>query len=920
MKTKNFSKLALGCLLALTQATGVFCQNNKISLDGEWLVKDFKIGMGMYYPEKWIQLVYFPDTARLTEEAIKVNVPTSVQKAYKDLNKLPDPYYGFNAKQYRWMEDREWWFVRSVNIPKDWENKNLRIKCGMINYRSDVWVNDTWCGVTYGNYTELNHNITKAVKPGESNLVIIRLRAPENSSEEIPDPVFVLGDGFHKRRHVTPTNPQVSEFLMSSCLFGWDWGPHLVPIGILQPIFITANDFLEIEDPFIYTKELMDNNTKAILKFSTSLKNNTGESAVSKLALSISSKENPGEIVFTKTFDVSINENSNYQLTDSFTIENPDLWWPNNMGEQSFYQLKLQLLDENNKQLDLEQTNFGIREVKKIFNEDPNWMDGVHLDYGEEEYPWTFVVNGKKVFAQGMNWIPVDALLDLKPERYRYLIKTAQLSHVNMFRVWGEGLYETETFYNLCDSMGIMVWQDFWVGGYSDAQPQESSEFAIVENIKRTRNHPSLVLYCGGNEFDASIPARLGQLTRLGELCKEYDPSRFFHWASPFGGDRHGGMGIVNEEQRNVQNRRFISEGGYQQSWPPKSDMLKFIPKGKMFPIIENIDMLSFHNSYLGMDYRFTRNIDVFGFARSVDEVIGIEMHRNIIGWQSQLEHTRLEKFKVSGCLFWAHNDVWPTTSWSMVNYYGTCKNHYYVFKRSAAPTQITASQQHEILKPGEPYDLKVIAIHDAEIGYQNAKATVQIFMGQKAEKVYEKEFNGDILPVQNKFFGKMDWTIPTDPKERNFLVRCELVDEKGKLIARNEYTCHIGNENRKSITGGFWGEYRTWDDNDINMEMKGFPTKIEPSQSKSFDIHFHNTSSNIAMGVEYLITNLPEGLRLYLDDNYLNLLPNERRTIQASIENHLDDKSIKELDLNVLTNGWNVKESNRNITVKLKE
>jgi len=919
MKTKSFKSiisLLISCFFFLTYTNA---QTETLSLDGKWTMKDFKTGMGMYWPEKWVQLVYFPEINRLTENSLEVEVPTSVQKAYRDAGLLPDPYVEFNVKEYRWMEDREWWFVKQFKAPEDWDGKRLTLNCAMINYRADTWVNNIWCGITEGNYTAVKHDISDAVIPGEWNTVIFRFRAPENSSEQIPDPWFMGDEKKHRRWHVTPTNPQVSEFLMSSSLFGWDWRPHLVPVGFLQSVYISVDEHLEIQEPYIYTTALSENHDEAEMDFSVSLENDREEEVAGKLNLRIVPKANPEKVIFQKSYKSDISEGERVSIKDKISITDPELWWPVDMGDQPLYLLQLEYITSDGIVLASNQQSFGIRMVEKIFNEDPDWLRGVELDYGEEEYPWTFVVNGRKVFIKGMNWIPVDAMLDLKVERYNYLLSLAERAHINMFRVWGEGLYETETFYNLCDSIGVLVWQDFWVGGYSDAQPQDKSEAAIVENIVRTRNHPSLVLFCGGNEFDASIKARLSQLQKLKYLCESYAPDRFFHFASPYGGDKHGGMGIKTKEQRRLANLRFVSEGGYQQSWPPKSDLVKFIPEDRLFPVLGNLDILAFHNSFLEMDYHYHKNDRVFGRPENLDELIYIEMQCNIIGWQSQLENTRVDKFKTSGCLFWAHNDVWPVTSWSMIDYYGTCKNHYYTFKRSASPVLPVASQKYEILKPGEIYDLDITVINDKYNDIENLTVKAGIFMGEKAEKVYEKEFSGTAFANKSTLFGNLDYVIPENPEIHNFLLRVELFDSKGKLLEHNDYTCHIGNQKRESVTHGFWGEYRTWGKNAVETKIKGFPSSVKKGESKDFELIFKNNSENIVMGTEFLITNLPEGLRLFLDDNYLNLLPGEKRTVKAHIENNMEDFDLSEIKLKTLVDGWNVKEDTGQLVLQLK-
>ncbi|UCE07982.1 MAG: hypothetical protein JSW07_08115, partial [bacterium] len=581
----------------------------------------------------------------------------------------------------------------------------------------------------------------------------------------------------------------------------------------------------------------------------------------------------------------------------------------------------IKIMDENCNLSDRIVEQFGVRTLDKAANEDPHWMDDVKIHESElvdGEYNWTFVINGEKVFTQGANWIPIDAMLDLHPERYKYTLRLLAEAGVNMLRVWGEGLYETDDFYRFCDSLGIMVWQDFWIGSYSPAQSQEKSWEAVISNVQRTRNHPSLVLYCGGNEFDASRADRMAQINKLRELCQKYDDTREFHKASPHGGDEHGGMGIIPKEQRRHRYWRYISEGGYYQVWPPRSDMLKFMKEEHLFPIYGNEDRLGYRS--LKLIRNPSKNEKLYGVAHNLDELIHIEALRGVIGWQAQLENTKLEKYKVSGCLFWGSNDIWPLASDHMIFYYGTAKPNYYAFKKAGLPLQVTASQQYTVLKPGEPYDVEVCLINDYLESKKNLKVKAAIYLGEKATLVYKKELNGSIDANRSQCIGNLDWIIPPNPKEHNFLLRLDLHNTDDKFITRNEYTCMIGDENRNSISGGFFGEYHNWIKNEIIPIVKDFPNKMRMREEKYFKIMYVNNTGNIIMGLETLITDLPEGVRFYLDDNYIHLIPGETATLNASIELSERAQVTGPVELTLQTDGWNVKRGALKLKVKLEK
>ncbi|MCE5270466.1 hypothetical protein LLH00_04205 [bacterium] len=928
MKTRLTFLLAV-CLVAFGFAPTIraAASPDEISLDGAWRMKDFVIGMGMWKPSLAITLVDPPpDTAQLTGGALCAQVPGSVQHNLFALGRVPDPYVEQNCDSLKWVEDREWWFTRTVDIPEAWRGRRVALKCNLINYRADVWVNQTWCGVTVGDYQPLDIEVQKGLQFGRSNVVAIRLRAPENSSKAIPDLKFIdwhtMDGSLHKRPHVTPTNPQAGEFLMSKCFFGWDWGPHLVPLGILQPIRLVASDFLSLDNLFVRTVELDGGGAAARLAVDFNLRNESDRTRTAELRYSV----RPGgreSVALERTLAVSVPAGGRLCLSDTFSLERPELWWPLPLGGQPLYRIEAALVDESGAMLSRAQERFGVRTLRMVRNEESDapvtsiYQRRVDPELEGGRYDWTFEINGRKVFCQGMNWIPVDAMLDLAPERYEYLLRLAAGAGVNMFRVWGEGLYETDTFYDLCDSLGILVWQDFWVGSFSNAQPQDLSWQAVEANIVRTRNHPSLVLYCGGNEFDATRSDRLWQIEHLRELCRRYDGTRQFHKSSPHGGDVHGGMGILPTAGRAARYGSFVSEGGYQQSWPPRSDMLKFLKEDELFPIEPNTVPLAFHNVELIADVH--GNDSLYGVPRNLDELIRIEMLNNVIGWQSQLENTRLERFKVSGCLFWAMNDVWPTTSWSMVDWYGTCKNHYYTFKRSGLPLQVIASQQYAVLKPGEPYNLDICLVNDNLQAMNGLKVTAGIYLGEKAARVYSKAFSGSVGAYGAACLGKLDWTVPTGSPEHNFLLRLEVFDAQGLFLVRNEYTGLIGDADRHSVSGGFFGEYGRWAKNGIQPALAQLPKSLARGEEKQFEITYVNRGPNAIMGLETLVTDLPEGVRFYLDDNYINLLPGEKRTLRASLQVTGRAADLSGLELNLQTDGWNVERSARKLLIGLK-
>ncbi|MEM8893385.1 MAG: sugar-binding domain-containing protein [Bacteroidota bacterium] len=268
-------KILLSTLL-ITSITSLYTHRvahgqemNSISLDGDWTMKHFDFGMGTWKPAWGIFMAFPPpEVDQLRKDAMTIQVPGSIQHSLVDLGIVEDPYIGDNAKEILWVEEHEWWLTKSVDIPEEWEGKGISLKCNMINYQADVWVNDTWVGRTIGNYLPMDIAVAKQLTYGAKNDIVVRLRAPENSTNYIKNNLFIdwrIRDRevLHERPWVTPSNPQAGEYLISKCFFGWDWGPHLVPIGILQPIKLEAKDQQTVENVFVKTTSI-DNNEASL--------------------------------------------------------------------------------------------------------------------------------------------------------------------------------------------------------------------------------------------------------------------------------------------------------------------------------------------------------------------------------------------------------------------------------------------------------------------------------------------------------------------------------------------------------------------------------------------------------------------------------------------------------------------------------
>jgi len=404
------------------------------------------------------------------------------------------------------------------------------------------------------------------------------------------------------------------------------------------------------------------------------------------------------------------------EVSESLTIEDPDLWWPNGIGEQPLYNLKFTLSDGSILIADVE-TRTGLRKIQVVREKDPA---------GES---FLFRINGHPVFMKGANYIPQDVFLDrVTPEQYEHIVQSAADAHMNMLRVWGGGIYEKDIFYELCDEKGILIWQDFMFACAmypGNEEFLESVRLEAIDNVKRLRNHPCIALWCGNNEnlsawhfwgWKDQVTSNQGKKVAdtiwkaykdkfhriLPAVVEEHDPGRFYWSSSP-----SAGMGIPENyvagdvhywgvwwgkepfETYRTTKCRFMSEYGFQ-SFPELNTIKKFAEE-RDWDIYSEV-MKSHQRSSIGnetieyymlQDYRRPKNFPMFLYVGQVLQAEGTRM---------AMEGHRTNMPYCMGSLFWQIDDCWPVASWSTIDYYGNWKAQQY-FARKAFMDIIVSTQ-----------------------------------------------------------------------------------------------------------------------------------------------------------------------------------------------------------------------------------
>lgn len=487
------------------------------------------------------------------------------------------------------------------------------------------------------------------------------------------------------------------------CMFGWDWGPRLPDAGIWRPIFLRTWDTVRLENALMLQAHhdgVVDVTIRPEI---------AGESAWSA---EITAPD--GEVLTLPEIPETT------AAEQVIAIQNPQLWWPNGLGKQPLYRVTVRLATG-----DTRMWRIGLRTMT-VSREKDEW--------GEE---FCHVVNGMKLFAMGADYIPEDNILArVTPERTRRLLEDCKAANFNAIRVWGGGYYPDDAFYDICDELGLMVWQDLmYACAFYDLTPdfERSIRVETHQNVARLRHHASLALICGNNEmemfmagansalinhrtweFVPTYPHHITDYVKMFEyilpaIVKETAPQTYWWPASPSSG---GNFDAPNDENRGDNHYwdvwhgekpfteyrkfffRYASEFGFQ-SFPCLKSVKQFtLPDDRNIfsRVMERHQRNQAANgkilSYLSQTFRYPNSFDDLLYASQLMQAEAIRYG---------VEHWRRNRGRCMGAIIWQLNDIWPVASWASIDYYGRWKALHYAAKRFFAPVMISAEEEGEL-------------------------------------------------------------------------------------------------------------------------------------------------------------------------------------------------------------------------------
>lgn len=882
---RNGLYLSVCSLVTLsTGAMQAFCQNNQVrnmeektipaesvDLGGEWLMKDFAEGVG----EKL--RVYEPGKA--PDCTMKCEVPGTVRNALLRAAQIPDPYYGYDNEKSRWVEGKEWWFFRKFVVPESERGKFASIKFDGTSYSGDCWINGRKVGEFKGMLNPATFDVTAVLNYGAENDIAVRLQAPPDAFKN----VMKFGVSWH--------TPRDQVYSIAQCMYGWDWCAHMFPVGIWQPVRLKFTGPVRIADPYIRSRVASAKSATCSIEIDLS---NVSERAVTaECSGYIAEKESekiagrfskavsllPGEVK-TQSFELKVND--------------PQLWWPNGMGKPNLYMLHADVSLDGSKSDSLS-AQFGIRELKMVDNQDiGTFLKTMKKQVGSQyklgkavgAYPWTFEINGRKMFAKGANWIPVDQMLRLTKYRYKRLLELFRDAHLNLLRVWGGGLYETDDFYNLCDEYGILTWQEFLSNRNFSKIDLNSFLDGVRSAVLRLRNHPSLTFWCGGNEFDPDDKGSRTVIDSLADLLNKLDPQREFHRASPYKGDDHS-WGVWHGMEPYTAYREvrpFRSEAGLNAP-PVWEDLVKFAPEKYLWPpdsvFVEYRGQQNLQFKHLRTMMRY---VGEFGKPANMKELVTRMQLYQAIGNEFDMEYCRENKFRNSGILIWQYDDIWPCFSWSMVDWYGIPKPSYYFIKRAARPVHISADYSSYLWKAGQTFRANVYLLNDTQLPVKGYKYYAKLI--DCSGRILVEQSGPAATPENTSTkIGAISYRIPASMKGKTFFVSVELEGDSGEIISDAIYPIAVGRNGDLQDYVGILSGINDMPAVHLEVKSEMGQAVVSGDGRAGCALRITNPTSHLAFFIRTRLLEESDSLHTVYSDNYVSLLPGETKTVSVELD-----------------------------------
>ena len=615
---------------------------------------------------------------------------------------ISDPFYGDNEARLQWIGLTDWEYRTTFQVDAAMlRHQHVDLVFNGLDTFAEVFLNEQPVLTTDNMFRRWRVSARPLLRPGSNTLRIVFHSPITSMIPKVKILPYILPS-------VSTVNAGNEENIATAPYtrkgpyqYGWDWGPRYVTIGIWKPVWLESWDSVRIENFHIHQLKI----TKDTAELAAELEMESSQPATA--TITISRNHGSDDPLTAAATQIAQLDNGTNHISIPLRIAAPKLWYPAGYGAQDRYLFSASV-KIGKAVIATAEVKTGLRSVE---------LRRMTDQWGKS---FAFVVNGIPVFAKGANVIPFDSFpTRVTPERHRQILQAARDANMNMVREWGGGIYESDDFYDICDELGLMIWQEFMFGGDmvpGDLAFQENVRAEATQQVQRLRDHPGIVLWCGNNEIEAGWLAWSDRLI-FKESISPPDRERvwqdyvvLFHdiiksvvaqyagtvpyWpsspsadfeappGSPDNGDMHY-WGVWHSlepiENYTMQNPRFMSEFGFQ-SFPEMRTILAFAQSSDL--AIDSTVMQSHQKNHGGNERILTYMLREYPEPRDFASFVYLSQVQQAEAIKVGAEHLRRNRPRTMGALFWQLNDCWPGPSWSSIDYFGRWKALQYYARR----------------------------------------------------------------------------------------------------------------------------------------------------------------------------------------------------------------------------------------------
>ena len=917
-KNKKLILLALCLSLAVTQ---LYAQKGNVKqvkltdfdLQSSYLISDegSTLSSANYHSDVYWFPVKVPSTVLTGLVANKI-----YPSPYLGLNNMliPDASDKFNKEydlgKYSFIPNqpnpwkKPYWYRTTFKVAASDKGRVFQLIFKGINYRAAVWVNGkqiTDSTQMAGMFAEYSLDVTKAIIAGGDNALAVKIYPldepgyPDKEQLQAMGPFFLNGG---------PTG-DIGKNVTMLCSVGWDWIPPVRDrnMGIWQPVYLRTTGAVTIGHTQLKTDlPNLPDTSVAKLSLGLTLTNHSDAAKNGTLTVSIKPKNFTGiPVHFTRS--VSVNNNSSKQVelsaadVSQLIIHQPHLWWPNGYGRANLYSINLKYTD-NNGIADDTTFVFGIRTVGSTSTDVNGFLRR------------DFFVNGKRVHLVGGAWVP-DMMVNRDSARYDYEMHLCRNANVNLVRIWGGGVTPPDTFWNAADRYGLMVWSDFWITGDTQGEfkgspdwPLEGNVFIknVISTIYRVRNHPSLLVWTGGNEGHA----RKELYDAMRNNVISMDGTRpFIPCSSGFAKLPEGWHGSYPDDKtsgvysggpyawRDPKEYYRLADAGRDWVFKDETGLPSQPPYTTLPKVITNLvwdtklpfplnNSWGYHDACTGAAKYDTLYMDMvkrYGPPSSMENFSDKMQLMNATGYQGIFEADGHKLNQTGGVMLWKLNSALPSVVWQIYDWFLEPNAGYYAMQNACEPIHVQFNQD----------DSTVMVINRTFKGTGNLTAEANVY-SVNSKLLYHHGASVNLNSTGTASAMSLQSTLANI--NELCLVVLNLKDASGKIVSRNAYWTAPENN------------YKTLND----MPHVGVTTTVvkteKGNKENKYTLQITNSTKQLAFFVRpQLIAGGEEVIPSYWSANYFTLAPGQNITVSVSAP----VAKLGNQALSVLVGGWNV-------------